>query len=134
MTALEGADGFKSIPTLVDDSNWEPEGVTLQVRFCEGGKSRGWPLLSQPNILCAPPRRPAWINVLQGGVADEWRQQGLPGHALCRLSIGAACRGVAREIARSTACEGIRCRFQFLMLAPYSFIDENTACTKFTTI
>jgi len=22
----------------VDDSNWEPDGVTLQVRFCEGGK------------------------------------------------------------------------------------------------
>jgi len=22
--------------TLVDDSNWEPDGVTLQVRFCEG--------------------------------------------------------------------------------------------------
>ena len=22
---------------IVDDSNWEPDGVTLQVRFCEGG-------------------------------------------------------------------------------------------------
>ena len=25
-----------SHPT-VDDSNWEPDGLTLQVRFCEGG-------------------------------------------------------------------------------------------------
>ena len=24
--------------TIVNDSNWEPDGVTLQVRFCEGGK------------------------------------------------------------------------------------------------
>ena len=24
---------------MVNDSNWEPEGVTLQVRFCEGGAS-----------------------------------------------------------------------------------------------
>ncbi len=24
------------IPRLVDDSNWEPDGVTHQVRFCEG--------------------------------------------------------------------------------------------------
>jgi hypothetical protein len=23
--------------TIVDDSSWEPDGVTLQVRFCEGG-------------------------------------------------------------------------------------------------
>jgi len=23
----------------VDDSNWEPDGVTLQVRFCEGGSA-----------------------------------------------------------------------------------------------
>jgi len=23
---------------IVDDSNWEPDGVTLQVRFCEGGE------------------------------------------------------------------------------------------------
>jgi len=23
--------------TIVDDLNWEPDGVTLQVRFCEGG-------------------------------------------------------------------------------------------------
>ena len=61
MTALEGADGFKSIPTLVDDSNWEPEGVTLQVRFCEGGKSRGWPLLSQPSISLI--RRIKWIEL-----------------------------------------------------------------------
>ncbi len=22
----------------VDDSSWEPDGVTLQVRFCEGGE------------------------------------------------------------------------------------------------
>jgi len=22
---------------MVNDSNWEPDGVTLQVRFCEGG-------------------------------------------------------------------------------------------------
>ena len=44
MTALEWADGFKTpagsrhkpqIP--VDDLSWEPEEVTLQVRFCEGG-------------------------------------------------------------------------------------------------
>lgn len=26
------------ILTIVDDSSWEPDGVTLQVRFCEGGK------------------------------------------------------------------------------------------------
>jgi len=25
--------------TTVDDSNWEPDGVTLQVRFCEGGSA-----------------------------------------------------------------------------------------------
>lgn len=25
--------------TAVDDSNWEPDGVTLQVRFCEGGSA-----------------------------------------------------------------------------------------------
>ena len=24
--------------TIVDDSSWEPDGVTLQVRFCEGGE------------------------------------------------------------------------------------------------
>ena len=24
--------------TIVNDSSWEPDGVTLQVRFCEGGK------------------------------------------------------------------------------------------------
>jgi hypothetical protein len=24
------------ILTIVDDSSWEPDGVTLQVRFCEG--------------------------------------------------------------------------------------------------
>jgi hypothetical protein len=23
---------------IVDDSSWEPDGVTLQVRFCEGGE------------------------------------------------------------------------------------------------
>ena len=26
------------------------------------------------------------------GVAGEWREQGISGHALCRLSIAAACR------------------------------------------
>ena len=34
-----GVDGILSIisiPSLVDDSNWEPDGVTLQVRFYEG--------------------------------------------------------------------------------------------------
>jgi hypothetical protein len=25
--------------TTVDDSSWEPDGVTLQVRFCEGGSA-----------------------------------------------------------------------------------------------
>jgi hypothetical protein len=30
----------------VDDSGWEPDGVTFQVRFCEGGGPRGAPLLS----------------------------------------------------------------------------------------
>lgn len=25
--------------TIVDDLNWEPDGVTLQVRFCEGGSA-----------------------------------------------------------------------------------------------
>jgi len=25
--------------TTVDASNWEPDGVTLQVRFCEGGSA-----------------------------------------------------------------------------------------------
>lgn len=24
---------------MVDDSSWEPDGVTLQVRFCEGGSA-----------------------------------------------------------------------------------------------
>ena len=28
-----------------------------------------------------------------GGMAGEWRQQGFSGHALCRASTGAACRG-----------------------------------------
>jgi hypothetical protein len=28
-----------------------------------------------------------------GGMAEEWRQQGISGYTLCRLSIGAACRG-----------------------------------------
>ena len=28
-----------------------------------------------------------------GGVVEEWRQQALSGHALCRVSIGAGCRG-----------------------------------------
>ena len=29
----------QSLPqTIVDDSSWEPDGVTLQVRFCEGGE------------------------------------------------------------------------------------------------
>jgi hypothetical protein len=69
-----------------------------------------------------------------GGMAGKRRQQGISGHALCRSSTSAASRGCAREIARSTACEGIRCRFQFLMLDHYSFIDENAACTKFNTI
>jgi hypothetical protein len=34
---LYRADGA-DILTIVDDSSWEPDGVTLQVRFCEGGK------------------------------------------------------------------------------------------------
>ena len=30
----------QSLPvTIVDDSNWEPDGVTLQVRFYEGGSA-----------------------------------------------------------------------------------------------
>jgi hypothetical protein len=24
------------VPAAVEDSDWEPDGVTLQVRFCEG--------------------------------------------------------------------------------------------------
>ena len=34
-----------SIPPTVDDSDWEPDGVALQVRFCEGGgtyRSKGF--------------------------------------------------------------------------------------------
>ena len=34
--------------TIVNDSSWEPDGVTLQVRFCEGGKPEGLLLLSCP--------------------------------------------------------------------------------------
>jgi hypothetical protein len=35
---LHRADGAVISQTIVNDSSWEPDGVTLQVRFCEGGK------------------------------------------------------------------------------------------------
>ncbi|MDO9351367.1 MAG: hypothetical protein Q7U55_09025 [Deltaproteobacteria bacterium] len=39
-----GVDGVrKASPTFVEDSNWEPDGVTHHVRFCEGpGVTVGW--------------------------------------------------------------------------------------------
>jgi hypothetical protein len=37
---MEQEESLDRLPvTMVDDSNWEPDGVTLQVRFCEGGSA-----------------------------------------------------------------------------------------------
>jgi hypothetical protein len=41
---------FPLLNSAVEDSDWEPDGVTLQVRFCEGGGPRCSPLLSNDTI------------------------------------------------------------------------------------
>src|ERR1035441_1947052 len=47
------ADSSSPLPNpAVDDSGWEPDGVALQVRFCEGGGPRGLPLLSNFCTIC----------------------------------------------------------------------------------